>query len=88
MSLIQWANFPSLGDERGSLVAVEAEKIVPFAIKRVYYIFGIRKGVVRGFHAHRNLKQMAVCVTGKCRIILDDGKIREEAWLYLPQNAC
>lgn len=84
MSLIQWANFPSLGDERGSLVAVEAEKIVPFAIKRVYYIFGIRKGVVRGFHAHRNLKQMAVCVTGKCRIILDDGKIREEAWLDSP----
>lgn len=81
MSLIKWVNFPPLGDERGSLVALEAEKTVPFAIKRVYYIFGTQQGVARGFHAHRQLKQVAICITGKCKIILDDGKIREEAWL-------
>ena len=84
MSLIQWTNFPPLGDDRGSLVALEAEKTVPFSIKRVYYIFGTQEGVARGFHAHRNLKQVAVCVTGKCRMILDDGKTREEAWLDSP----
>lgn len=84
MSLIQWTNFPALGDDRGSLVALEAEKTVPFEIKRVYYIFGTQQGVARGFHAHRKLKQVAVCVTGKCRMILDDGKKREEAWLDLP----
>ncbi len=38
MSLIKWVDFPALGDERGSLVALEAEKTVPFKIKRVYYI--------------------------------------------------
>lgn len=81
MSLIKWVNFPPLGDERGSLVALEAEKTVPFAIKRVYYIFGTQQGVARGFHAHRQLKQVAICITGKCKIILDDGKKREEAWL-------
>lgn len=81
MSLIKWVNFPPLGDERGSLVALEAENTVPFAIKRVYYIFGTQQGVARGFHAHRQLKQVAICITGKCKIILDDGKIREEAWL-------
>ncbi len=84
MSLIQWVDFPPLGDDRGSLVALEAHKTVPFEIKRVYYIFGTQSGVARGFHAHRNLKQVAICVTGKCRMVLDDGATREEAWLDSP----
>lgn len=84
MSVIQWIHFPPLGDERGSLVALEAKKTVPFQIKRVYHIFGTQQGVARGFHAHSNLKQVAVCVTGKCRMILDDGNTREEASLDSP----
>ena len=86
MSLVQWINFPSLGDECGSLVALEGAKTVPFEIKRVYYIFGTQPGVARGFHAHRNLRQVAVCVTGKCRMVLDDGEKREEAWLDSPNK--
>lgn len=84
MNLIQWVDLKILGDDRGSLVALEAEKTVPFDIKRVYYIFGTQQGVARGLHAHHNLKQVAVCVTGRCRMILDDGKTREEAWLDFP----
>lgn len=84
MSLINWITFPPLGDERGSLVALEAKKTVPFEIKRVYYIFGTQQGVIRGLHAHRSLKQIAVCVTGKCRMVLDDGAQRQEAWLDSP----
>lgn len=80
-SLVQWIDFPSLGDERGSLVALEGNKTVPFDIKRVYYIFNTMEGVSRGFHAHKNLKQLAVCVTGSCRFVLDDGKKREETML-------
>ena len=86
MSLVQWINFPSLGDERGSLVALEGARTVPFKIKRVYYIFGTQPGVARGFHAHRNLRQVAVCVTGKCRMVLDDGEKREQAWLDSPNK--
>jgi dTDP-4-dehydrorhamnose 3,5-epimerase-like enzyme len=78
VSLIKTINFKPLGDERGSLVALEGSKVVPFDIKRVYYIFDTKQGVSRGFHAHRNLKQVAVCVTGSCRFILDNGKQREE----------
>lgn len=78
MSLIKTVNFKPLGDDRGSLVALEANKSVPFEIKRVYYIFGTKQGVSRGFHAHKNLKQLAVCVTGSCRFVLDNGKQREE----------
>lgn len=81
MSLLQFVNFPPLGDDRGSLVALEGNNTVPFDIKRVYYIFGTQTGFSRGFHAHRNLKQVAVCVTGKCRMIIDNGKERVETWL-------
>lgn len=82
MSLIKTISFKPLGDERGSLVALEGNNSVPFDIKRVYYIFGTKEGVSRGFHAHRNLKQVAVCVTGSCRFVLDNGKQREEVVLY------
>jgi len=81
VSLIKTISLKSLGDERGSLVALEGNKNVPFDIKRVYYIFGTKEGVSRGFHAHRNLKQVAVCVTGSCRFVLDDGRQKEEVIL-------
>ncbi|MEG2039986.1 MAG: FdtA/QdtA family cupin domain-containing protein [Hafnia sp.] len=81
MSLIQWIHFPPLGDDRGSLVALEGEKTVPFAIRRVYYLLGTKLGISRGFHAHKKLQQVAVCVTGRCRMVLDDGQGREEVWL-------
>lgn len=84
MSLIQLIHFPSLGDDRGSLVALEGEKTVPFDIRRVYYLFGTKPGVARGFHAHKKLQQVAVCVTGRCRMVLDDSQGREEVWLDSP----
>lgn len=86
MSLIKWIDFPALGDERGSLVALEAEKSVPFVIKRVYYIFGTKAGVSRGFHAHKKLQQVAICITGSCRMILDDGQQRSEILLNSPNK--
>lgn len=86
MSLIKWIDFPALGDERGSLVALEAEKSVPFVIKRVYYIFGTKAGVSRGFHAHKKLQQVAICITGSCRMILDDGQQRNEVLLNSPNK--
>ena len=86
MSLIKFIDFPALGDERGSLVALESEKTVPFPIKRVYYIFGTNAGVSRGFHAHKRLQQVALCITGKCRMILDDGRQRNEVWLDSPNK--
>jgi dTDP-4-dehydrorhamnose 3,5-epimerase-like enzyme len=66
--------FKPLGDERGSLIAIEAAKSVPFPIHRVYYIFATKEGVERGFHAHKALNQVAVAVTGSCEMVLDDGE--------------
>lgn len=66
--------FKPLGDERGSLIAIEAEKSVPFPVRRVYYIFGSKPGVERGFHAHKALNQVAVAVTGSCELVFDNGE--------------
>ena len=64
------------GDERGSLVAIEESRDVPFPIARVYYLFGTRDGVTRGLHAHVALRQFAVAVRGSCSMLLDDGARR------------
>lgn len=72
------------GDERGSLVALEEGHNIPFAIKRVYYMFKTKDGVRRGFHAHKQLKQVAIAVRGSCRFALDDGKERVEILLDNP----
>lgn len=86
MSLVKWIDFQSLGDDRGSLVAIEIgmDKAVSFDIKRVYYIYHTEQGVSRGYHAHKNLNQVAICVAGQCRFVLDDGRNREEVWLDSP----
>ena len=79
-------DFKVLGDERGSLVSLEENKNIPFKIKRVYYIFGTDTKVRRGFHAHKKLKQVAICVNGSCKFLLDDGKTKENILLDTPHR--
>lgn len=87
MSLIKFLDITSKGDERGQLVALEYENDIPFEIKRVYYLTETKEGVPRGFHAHRELMQVAVCVSGRCLMKLDDGVNKEEVWLDAPDKA-
>ena len=82
----QIINFDIKGDERGSLISLEENKNIPFEIKRVYYIFNTLEGIRRGFHAHKKLKQLLVCVSGSCKILLDDGKSKEEISLDNPNK--
>jgi len=79
-------DFTIMGDERGSLIALEEYHNTPFDIKRVYYIFGTKEGVRRGFHAHKELKQIAICVSGSCMFHLDDGKNTQEFLLNSPNQ--
>lgn len=72
MEIIKYA-FQQHGDARGMLVALEGGKDIPFEIKRVYYMYDTKTGVRRGFHAHKKLEQILVCVAGSCKILLDDG---------------
>jgi dTDP-4-dehydrorhamnose 3,5-epimerase-like enzyme len=78
--------FDIKGDERGSLIALESLKNIPFEIKRVYYIFGNKNNVQRGFHAHKNLQQVLIAVSGSCKILLDNGKNKQEVLLDLPSK--
>ncbi|AZL54727.1 FdtA/QdtA family cupin domain-containing protein [Aliarcobacter cryaerophilus] len=79
-------NFLTKGDERGSLIAIEQGYNTSFELKRVYYIFDTKDGVERGFHAHINLKQIAIAVKGSCTFVLDNGKKREEIKLDNPNQ--
>ncbi|MDG9883148.1 WxcM-like domain-containing protein [Pseudomonas putida CSV86] len=84
MNLINLVEVQVLGDDRGHLSVLEANKNIPFDIRRVYYLTGTQPGVARGFHAHKELEQMAVCVAGSCRMIMDDGLRSEEVILDSP----
>ncbi|MBG5986036.1 WxcM-like domain-containing protein [Proteus vulgaris] len=81
---IRLIQLQSYGDERGSLVALEDHKNIPFTIKRVYYIFDTKEKVIRGYHAHKKLKQLAIVLKGSCRFKLDDGKEKIDILLDNP----
>src|SRR5574344_1185250 len=75
------------GDKRGKLISLEGMKnVVPFDIKRVYWIFDTLPDQERGKHAHKELEQIIVAIDGACQFILDDGKTRETVWLNSPEK--
>jgi dTDP-4-dehydrorhamnose 3,5-epimerase-like enzyme len=84
--LLKTINFEIKGDERGDLISLESNKNIPFDIKRIYYIFNTKNDVIRGRHAHKNLKQVLFCVSGSCKILLDDGDVKENTILDYPSK--
>ena len=66
-------DFEKHGDERGILISLEENKNIPFTIRRCYFMYNTQSGVSRGFHAHKTLQQVLICVKGSCKILLDDG---------------
>ncbi|MDX9743186.1 MAG: FdtA/QdtA family cupin domain-containing protein [Arcobacteraceae bacterium] len=69
--------FKVLGDHRGQLIALEANRQIPFDVKRVFYIYGTQEGVPRGNHSHYKTKQFLVAVCGSCKVTLDSGATKE-----------
>ena len=65
--------FQPHGDDRGQLIALEEFNDIPFRIKRVYYMYDTKDGVVRGHHAHKSLEQILVCIHGSCKVRMDNG---------------
>lgn len=87
MSLVKLIELNQFGDDRGQLVVVESSRSIPFDIKRTYYLTNTKSDFPRGFHAHKKLEQVAVCVTGKCRMVLDNGEEKTDVWLNAPNKA-
>jgi len=86
MKQVHLIDVPSFGDDRGTLCAFEAGKDIPFEIKRVYCIYHTESGISRGFHAHKHLKQVVICVSGSCRFLVDNGKTKQEYILDSPDK--
>ena len=61
-------------EDKGALSFFEGMRDLPFDIKRIYYIYGVGADVVRGGHAHKELKQVLFCPYGKIILEMDDGK--------------
>ena len=83
MQVIKYA-FQQHGDERGMLVALEEHNDIPFEIKRVYYMYDTKEGVRRGFHAHKSLEQILICIHGSCKILMDNGTEKKVVSLEKP----
>lgn len=66
-------DLPRVNDPRGNLTFIEGGRHVPFEIKRVYYLYDVPGGAERGGHAHRNLKEFIVAMSGSFDVILNDG---------------
>ncbi|MEJ2632698.1 MAG: FdtA/QdtA family cupin domain-containing protein [Acidihalobacter sp.] len=64
---------PKVCDQRGNLTFVEGGNHVPFEIRRVYYLYDVPGGAERGAHAHRNLSQFIVAMSGSFDVVLNDG---------------
>ena len=69
---------------KGNLTVVENGKTLPFDVKRVYYLFDVPGGENRGYHAHKELSQLIIAVSGSFTVLLDDGKCKRSIFLNRP----
>ena len=65
---------PKIADPRGNLTFIEGGNHIPFDIKRVYYLYDVPGGAARGGHAHKNLQQLLIAMSGSFDVVLTDGK--------------
>lgn len=71
-------------DLRGSLAAMELQRLAPFEVQRLFIVYDVPSREVRGEHAHRRLEQFLICVRGSCQLLLDDGLERDSIRLSDP----
>lgn len=77
-------DLPKIEDPRGNLTFIEGQNHVPFDIERAYYLYDVPGGADRGAHAHRNLHQFIVAMSGSFDVVLDDG--REQQRFHLNRS--
>jgi hypothetical protein len=67
-------DLPKISDYRGNLSFVESNNHIPFDIKRIYYLYDVPGGAERGGHAHKELHQLIIAISGSFEVTLNDGK--------------
>ena len=73
----------TFSDKRGNLTVIE--KIIPFEIKRIFYIYGVDDSI-RGGHRHHKTIQAAICLKGSCVVSNNDGVQKEDFYLNMPSK--
>jgi hypothetical protein len=68
---------PKILNAAGNLTFVESDRHIPFDIKRVYYLYDVPGGAMRGGHAHKALHQLIIAMSGSFDVLLDDGSQRK-----------
>lgn len=87
MKNCQIINFKKIGNsDVGFLTALEGNRGIPFNIRRVYYIYNVPKEIKRGFHAHKRLEQVLICVSDSVKIKVDDGNEKKIIELNNPNK--
>lgn len=79
-------DLPKIADPRGNLTFVEGSEHVPFAIQRVYYLYDVPGGAARGGHAHKELEQLIIAMSGSFDVVLDDGTGKKRVHLNRSYN--
>jgi dTDP-4-dehydrorhamnose 3,5-epimerase-like enzyme len=74
LKLCHIINLPKIADPRGNLTFIEGGRHIPFEIQRVYYLYDTPGGAERGGHAHKDLHQLIVAMSGSFDVILNDGR--------------
>jgi dTDP-4-dehydrorhamnose 3,5-epimerase-like enzyme len=77
---------PKIADPRGNLTFVESNNQIPFEIQRVYYLYDVPGGSTRGGHAHKELHQLIIAMSGSFDVLLDDGKEKKRVHLCRSYN--
>ncbi|OXB22499.1 hypothetical protein B0A80_15425 [Flavobacterium tructae] len=80
---VQILSIPKIEERRGNLSVIEND-IIPFSIKRVYYLYDVPAGSERGGHAHKDLRQFLVALSGSFDVVLNDGKEEKIVTLNKP----
>jgi oxalate decarboxylase/phosphoglucose isomerase-like protein (cupin superfamily) len=71
---IELLSLPKILDERGNLSVIEAQQHIPFKIKRVYWIYDVPGGEIRGSHAFKQTSELIVALSGSFDVVLHDGE--------------
>jgi hypothetical protein len=79
-------DLPKIADPRGNLTFIEGGRHVPFDIRRVYYLYDVPGGAERGGHAHKELHQLIVAMSGSFDVVLDDGVEKKRIHLNRSYN--
>ena len=82
---IEIIDIPKVEDYRGNIAIIEND-VVPFDIKRVYYLFDVPSSAQRGGHAHKNLNQVLIALSGSFDVVLKDGNVTKTITLNKPDK--